>query len=485
MTREPQAFPHLSWAWPQGALDLLLQAVIGPDEATALAAARQWFATEDIDAAGFAEHRLLMAVAARFGHALADLPAYPRLAGLQRMLWTKARMALREVQPPLALIAGAGIPVMVIKGAARLAVNPADQKSRISHDTDILVPPAHFAAALEILTAHRWQASTGESGLCLAARLARTRSVNLFYGHFGDIDLHQWGYGAAAPQAEADLWRSSVRGRYFDVPVLVPAPEHRIALALYSSALDAHAHSDWLVDCARVLMQEAVDPGRLHAVLGQGDLAVQAGVALSYLGDRIGLPVPGLAEVKAQARRAGRLHRLGVVLQMKPRSGWTPLSRLARGVAKQLRKTFGKGDRPFAAAGPLDLRGHLRGLRSGWQEQALTPALSPLALGPVPRGRHRVDLTLAVDLPGTRRRLEFELNQNTTHVARLRARSLLRRKGWHSLRFSGQITTGEDGQLWLEARPSKALRGADQAETDRYGPLQMRLLSATIRPLTP
>lgn len=452
----PRRFPHPSWAWPQGGLDLLLQAVIGPDPVIALAAARQWFATQDIDTVGFAEHRLLMAVAARFGQALGDLPAYPRMAGLQRMLWTKARMALREVQPPLAQIAGAGIPVMLLKGAARLAVSPEDQKSRISHDTDILVAPGHFARALGILTAHRWQASTGESTLCLTARLATTRAVNLFYGHFGDIDLHQWGYGPAVAlsSVEAALWQSAQAHRFLDVPVLAPAPEDRIALALSSSALDAHAHSDWLVDCARVLMRERVDPARLVSILQQADLVPQASVALSYLGDRIGIAVPGLSDLRLQ--RSGWQRSVATLLQMKPRSDWTPLSRLARGVAKQVRKAT----------------------------DAATPVvLSPVALGQLQPGQYHIDLALAVDLPGVRRRLEFELNQIASHVARLRSRALLRRRGWYSLRFSGQVTVAESGTLWLESRPSKTLRGADQAESERYAVLQIQLLSATIRPL--
>lgn len=479
MTR-PGRFPSLSWAWPQGGLDLLLRAVIGSDPVMALAAARQWFITQDIDTAGFAEHRLLMAVAARFGHALADLPAYPRLAGLQRMLWTKARMALREVQPPLAQMAGAGIPVMLLKGAARLAVNPEDQKSRISHDTDILVAPDQFPTALGILTAHGWQASTGESALCLTARLATTRSVNLFYGHFGDIDLHQWGYGptAALSSVEAALWQNAQARRFFDIPVLVPAPEDRIALALSSSALDAHVHSDWLVDCARVLTQERVDAARLHWVLSHAELVPQARVALTYLGDRIGVAVPGLSELRAQ--RAGWHRSVATVLQMKPRGDWTILSRLARGVAKQLR-------RAKDGAGPAlrmpCLRGRLGNLPTGWQGRALSPVLSPISLGQFAPGQYHIDLALAVKLPGVRRRLEFELNQTASHVTRLRSRALLRRKGWCRLHFSGQVVLGEGGSLWLESRPSKTLRGADQAEADSYAALQMQLLSATIRSL--
>lgn len=481
MTVNRRHFPQASWAWPQGGLDLLLRAVLVQDRDVALAAARQWFATQSIDQAGFAEHRLLMAVAARFGQALADLPEYPRLAGLQRMLWTKARMALREVQPPLARMVAAGIPVMMLKGAARLATNPQDQKARVSHDTDILVPPADFAAALSMLTAHGWQASTGESALCLAQRLPVTRAINLFHGHFGDIDLHQWGYAGARPRPvlEEGLWQNARAAQFFGIPVLVPSPQDRVALSLSSSARDAHAHSDWLVDCAQALLQDDIAPGPLYDLLDRADLTVEGQVALSYLRQGIGLPIPALPPPGA---RIGWPGRVAVLLQMKPRAEWTPLTRLARGIAKQIGKLQDRRATPRAWHPPW-LRGRFKGPCDGQPKGNLPDLSCPVTVGSYPPGRYSVDISLAVDMPGVRRRVEVELNGAASHVTRLRARDLWRRKGWFRLRFAGSVHLDRAGPLLLEMRPSKTLRGASPAEIARYGLLPTRLLSISIHPL--
>lgn len=482
MTDRPR-FPEPAWAWPTGGLDLLLRAVLIADRDAAQAAARQWFATTDLDQAGFAEQRLLMAVCARFGHELGDLPEYPRLAGLQRMLWTKARMALREVQPPLAQMAAAGIPVMMLKGAARLAASPQDQKSRVSHDTDILVPPAYLATALSILTRHGWQASTGESALCLAQRLPMTRAINLFHGHFGDIDLHQWGYGDCPVRAdlEEDLWQSARPAQFFGISVLIPSPEHRIALSLSSSALDAHAHSDWLVDCGQVLTQEAVEPQKLADLLARADLLAEADVALPYLAEHLRLPVPALSELRMRAKKLGWLHRAAVVLQMKPRSDWTPISRFGRGLAKQLRKLHQRRLAPAMAQGSR-MWGRF-GRRAGQPDALAQPLSAPVVIGSFPAGSYAAEISVAVQMPGQRRRIEFELNGAACHVARLRTRDLWGRHGWYRLRFSGRIVLETSDILSLEARPSKTLRGADAEEAARYATLPAHLLSASIRPL--
>ncbi|WP_204310774.1 hypothetical protein, partial [Escherichia coli] len=74
----------------------------------------------DIDHVSFREHRLLAAISDRFGRKLAAHPAYPRLVGLQKMLWTKSRMAMREAEPALSAMVEAGCTVMLIKGASRV-----------------------------------------------------------------------------------------------------------------------------------------------------------------------------------------------------------------------------------------------------------------------------------------------------------------------------------------------------------------------------
>ena len=178
-------FPSLRQAWPAGSLHQLLLAVLCPDEPRALAAIQDWLKSHDLDEVGFREHRLLAAIAERHGPRLRDFPAHPRLLGLQRQLWTRSRMAAAAAEPVLQAFAAAGMRIMLLKGWARIAARPDAQRSRVAHDLDILVAPADFPRAMDILFAMGWSAASGHSSLCLQAEAATLRAMNFFSGRFG------------------------------------------------------------------------------------------------------------------------------------------------------------------------------------------------------------------------------------------------------------------------------------------------------------
>jgi hypothetical protein len=144
-------FPSLSWAWPQGGRHLLIVAAICPDEDRAFEAIQQWLRETDLDDATFAEHRLLSAITTRFDARLAHHPEYARLCGLQRLNWTKSRMAVSTAKPALQKMVDAGLSVILLKGACRIALDIAEQKSRTSYDLDLLLNHSDFANAIEIL----------------------------------------------------------------------------------------------------------------------------------------------------------------------------------------------------------------------------------------------------------------------------------------------------------------------------------------------
>jgi glycosyltransferase involved in cell wall biosynthesis len=59
-------FPHLSWAWPNERREQLLIAAAHVDDTRAAEAFRDWLSATDLDAADFAEQRLLVTAANRF-----------------------------------------------------------------------------------------------------------------------------------------------------------------------------------------------------------------------------------------------------------------------------------------------------------------------------------------------------------------------------------------------------------------------------------
>ncbi|TIM03957.1 MAG: hypothetical protein E5Y74_34885, partial [Mesorhizobium sp.] len=191
-----------------------------------------------------------------------------------------------------------------------------------------------------------WQIASGVSAQYLRTRLASLRSMNFFKGRFGDIDLHQLGYDGSQTSAEDDLaiWQRAVPAQFSGVAVFVPSPADRMALAIAHGGLDAHTHSDWLVDCAVAIHGEDVDWDTFLDIVGRRGLAVPAAVALSYLTFEIGIPVPEptMARILDMADGVG-LSRWSSVLQAKPRTDFGGLVWLSRGLAKQLRLKRKKG----------------------------------------------------------------------------------------------------------------------------------------------
>lgn len=473
-------FPDLGWAWPSGDLDLLLRAVAASDEDAAFAAARTWLSGHDIDAAGFREHRLLAALSERFGKRLAAFPAQPRLAGLQRMLWTRSRLAMREAEPVLAALAASGVPVMLMKGAARVAIEPGAERSRISHDIDLLVPPSSMDAAFDCLVAGGWEPATGVSTHFLRGRLGTVRALNFLRGDHGDVDLHQAAYHPVHANAgdDAALWQRAVDARFAGAAVRVPSTADRLALAIAHGSLDAHAHSDWLVDCHAAARRDDVDWSTFLSVVDARGLAVSAAIALSYLASAIGSPVPPAVVDRLVAKARGRplVERLSVLLQARPRREDDRFLPLARGLAKLRRMRAG----PKPQGVPDDLlRGRASAAARSGASDAVPRLRAELPGAPVLSGRRRIRLVLDCHVPATRRRIEFELRSPGGHIARLRYRKIDRRAGTRRVIFEGDVTCRDDGPWVLEARPARYLRrGASPEDVALYGAVPFSIVEA-------
>ena len=478
-------FPDYGWSWPTGGLDQLLKAALLSDEEAAAACAAQWLDENDIDLVAFREHRLLAAISDRFGRKLAGHSAYPRLVGLQKMLWTKSRMAMREAEPALQAMANAGCMVMLIKGASRIALNASAQRGRVAHDIDILVRPQDMQTAFDVLRDRDWQIASGVSPQYLRTRLASLRSMNFFKGNFGDIDLHQLAYDGSQRSNEDDLaiWRRAAVAEFSGVSVLVPSPADRIALAIAHGGLDAHTHSDWLVDCAVAIRDGEVDWDVFLDIVARRGLAAAAAVALSYLALGIGVAVPDvvLARVLAMADRTG-LSRWSAVLQAKPRTDFGGLVWLSRGFAKQLRLKRKSGrlqQEPPAKA----WRGRLAGRKP---QAAPAPLVFSRAIAcPQRTGDMMLDVTVRIAVPPVRRRIEMEINAGDEHIARLRAMVISRSGKERVLHFRGRVRLdGSRQALTLEARPSRQFREwNDAAAVAVYGALPFQLLSAEFSPV--
>jgi hypothetical protein len=96
---------------------LLVQAAISPPDQAA-AAWSAWISRRSLDEAGWAEVRLLPAIAARAGEIGLGTDVLPRLDGIRRFVWAKSQKQMLAARPLLSLMLQHGITPLLLKGAA-------------------------------------------------------------------------------------------------------------------------------------------------------------------------------------------------------------------------------------------------------------------------------------------------------------------------------------------------------------------------------
>ncbi|MGB0498471.1 MAG: nucleotidyltransferase family protein, partial [Rubricella sp.] len=139
--------------WPDGPVHLLLQARLSPLPRAAEAWA-EWQAHHTVDDAGWAEVRLLAGLAGtRHGTISDDLAR--RIDGLRKFVWARNSLRLDRSVRILDALAAADIPVMLLKGGARVALEPRALAARFLRDLDLLVPPDKHKGQPRDRHAHR------------------------------------------------------------------------------------------------------------------------------------------------------------------------------------------------------------------------------------------------------------------------------------------------------------------------------------------
>lgn len=324
---------QFSWAWPQGAHDLLLRAAGLPDEVRALQSYRTWLEAADFEAITYREQRLLVAIAARHGDVLRSGEERARLKGIERMLWAQSQAALAACRPALRALQQADIPVMVFKGAARATVDPSGLRGRVANDVDLLVRPRHFVEAAARLQTQGWQADHFPG--------RRVTGINLERGRFGRVDLHRYAFHQLllSDRGGGEIWERASPVRLLDCEVAVPSATDCVALAIAHGGIDGHNHSDWLLDCAFWVRSGNVDWPLLRSILVARRLEAHAAIAFSYLRERLETEMPDqfIADLVHRLRRSP-LRKWSALLQGRPKFLHSPLSNALRGIFRGARQ---------------------------------------------------------------------------------------------------------------------------------------------------
>jgi hypothetical protein len=471
-------FPHLSWAWPNGSRELLVIAAAHADRRRAAEAFVEWLATTDIESCHFPEQRLLVRIAGRFPESRLKVSERARLNGIVRLLWTKSRLTLDYAAPVLKALRAGGVRPLVLKGMALTALDMQNLKGRVAHDIDILIRVCDLPVALSILDGAGWRSARGESGLFLKQRGAGFRSLNFMKPPFGDIDLHTRAYLTTSRQNEAEigLWSRSTRASLLGVDVLVPSPTDRLMNAIAHGVIDAHRHSDWLVDCAQLVGEGGIDWPVVETLVDALGIPAQATLVLLYLSEVLGFPVPEatLAALWSKARSSPGDYFKALFLGY-PRSHHSLLSSAGRQVFKKRHSAQVKAANANGAeaSGAPGIR--MRRVSPPKAFSDAPPALRHrLAVEP---GTARCSIVLGLEAAGRARRYVFEVNTGDRHLAQLRFKDLL---GRGRLFLGTEIPLPGDvapDNIWIEARQSGILPGLNPSEERAtFGPRPFRIL---------
>ncbi|MBA68361.1 MAG: hypothetical protein CML30_05765 [Rhizobiales bacterium] len=479
-------------AWPGTSIDPLLRAATLEDGEAAAAAWRQFEAQADFDKLSWGQLRLISLAARRISDFAPDSPMRPRIAGIERSIWTRSQKVVGEARSALRKLSDASVPILTIKGAGRAAGGAASARGRIVNDIDILVNTEDLETAFDILVADGWTPSSSGSPLYNRTRLGHATGINFVRGEFGNIDLHRTAFHSPFDEEteDAGIWARSLPGRLGGIDLRIPAPLDAIVIAIAHGTLDAHKSSDWLADIA-----QAIDEGgeweNFVKTIGKRGMAPAALAALCYVRDRLDRDIPAevMAEIESTAA-AQPLRLAGTIAEARPKSERFDLAWLARAATKQRRLFRGRrkdrGKRsPLVLASPF---GSPLASRTQAADRGATAHLEVRLPLPGFDGTRdwsgSVEILLIAETPPASRRIEFEINCGSRHMARLRA--VVRDRGARdvALRFRVplHIAAGEPDPQLLAVPARSFNTKATQEELDRYGAVPFRLTAVKARP---
>ncbi|HYM70045.1 MAG TPA: nucleotidyltransferase family protein [bacterium] len=287
--------------WPTRQEELLLRAALlhGPD---ALAAWDQWKSIIDFDDIDSESYRLVPRLYCSLrDQGVAD-PLLGRLRGIYRRTWYQNQLRFHAMARPLRLLHAAGIPTMLLKGAALVLQYYRDYGMRPMTDFDICVPGNQASTAIELLRADGFTPRGAPEEALLDAIAHPDRHSELEFadaaGH--EFDVH-WRLfpESIAPDVSAPFWQDTVEMEALGTPTraLKPADQllHVCVHGIVRGAVGYEvSRVRWMMDVMTILRTsgDAVDWTRLLAQADRCGFIPPLRAGLTYLQRTLDAPIP-------------------------------------------------------------------------------------------------------------------------------------------------------------------------------------------------
>lgn len=247
---------------PTGPLDLLVRAALAPPH-IAQESWQSWRQGYTLDETPWNEVRLLGAVAERVGWLEPEAEILPRMKGIQKFLYAQTQMCLTSCASALKALADAGIPIMLIKGAARVAADGRVARERLVRDLDVLVPLDRAAQAFSILQAANWTFQNNGGWQSFWHKLdsiANHHAWSLAKGG-AELDLHHFSNSLnRLADDDRGLWQRARPVEWRGLSVVVPSPEDSLILSIvHGLRWSRECNADWIIDACTCLNAAPVD----------------------------------------------------------------------------------------------------------------------------------------------------------------------------------------------------------------------------------
>jgi putative nucleotidyltransferase-like protein len=297
--------------WPTPGQELLLRAAVVPGPG-AIAAWDAWKADHDLieSELDHGSFRLMALVYRNLLAQGADEPLMPRLKGIYRYWWCSNQRLFYRAAGVIRGLGQAGIPTLVLKGAAVSVAHYQDCGVRPMGDVDLLVPFDRAAEAVACLERRGWRPARPR----VADLIRYQHSVQMVHESGETLDLH-WHVLAECVGRHADqgFWRRAVPIRILDAPTLALGPgDALLHTIVHGMRWNAEPTIRWVADAMAILHASGRDInwGGLVREAARQRVVLRLRIGLEYLRRAMGAPIPGHALERLRAQRPALLERM-------------------------------------------------------------------------------------------------------------------------------------------------------------------------------
>lgn len=315
--KDKTQFPGGCWPTPQQ--ENLLRAALAQDE-SALDAWRAWRVEADLDALDQGSYRLLPLAYRNLACLGARDPLMPRLKGSYRRAWFENQLLFHRRAVLLRAFNAAGIPTMLLKGAALAPVYYKDYGLRPLGDFDILAPTEQARAALDVLDSHGFRSSERRPQTFKPVYLAAVHGFPFADADGREVDLH-WHTLAESCQtdADADFWAAAQPVTIEDALTHALSPADQLLhTCVHGVRWNPIPPMRWVADAVTVLRAAPdLDWERVIEQTRRRRLVIQMRDALGYLSRVFAAPVPSsiLARLEALPVSASEQREYDILTQ--------------------------------------------------------------------------------------------------------------------------------------------------------------------------